>query len=68
MSRFNGVKHRVVEKTLRDNGWAVIRCAGSHETWEKDGKRIVITAASSGVNRMVVRRLFRENNIWPIPT
>lgn len=68
MSKFNGIKHRVVAKILRRNGWTSIRCSGSHETWEKDGRRIVITAASGGVNAMIIRRLFKDNNIWPIPS
>lgn len=63
-----GVKYRKVAKVLTDNGWCAIRQSGSsHVIWGKDGRTISIANRPDGVNRMIVRRLFKENNIWPIP-
>ena len=62
-----GVKYRIVRQILLANGWSFNRKTGSHETWKKDDDSITIANRPDGVNRMIVRRLFKENNIWPIP-
>lgn len=67
MSKFVGVKYRVVKRILLDNGWQKIRHNGSHETWGKGDAKITIPNRPDGVNQMILRRLFKENNIYPIP-
>ena len=58
-----GIKYRKVAKVLVENGWHEVRQNGSHVIWGKNGIRISIANRPDGVNRMIVRRLFRENNI-----
>ena len=66
--RNTGVKYRVVAKILSDNGWSVVRQNGtSHVIWGKGSVRMSIPNRPDGVNRMLVRRLFSSNGLWPIP-
>lgn len=67
MSRFAGVKYKVVERIMLNNGWRKIRKRGSHETWAKESERITIANRTDGVNKMILRREFKIHNIWPIP-
>ena len=65
--RNTGVKYRVVAKILSDNGWSTVRQNGSHVIWGKGSVRMSIPNRPDGVNRMLVRRLFNSNGLWPIP-
>lgn len=65
--RNTGVKYRVVAKILSDNGWSTVRQSGSHVIWGKGSTRMSIPNRPDGVNRMLVRRLFNSNGLWPIP-
>jgi len=67
MGRYSGIKYRIVKRILIDNGWESVRRTGSHVRWRKGSQSISITNGSGGVNQMMVRRLFKENNISPIP-
>lgn len=63
-----GVKYRVVARILTDNGWSVVRQSGtSHVIWGKGNIHMSIPNRPDGVNRMLVRRLFKSNGLWPVP-
>lgn len=62
-----GIKYREVAKTLAKNGWRKVRQNGSHVIWGKGSIRMSIPNRPDGVNRMLVRRLFNSNGLWPIP-
>lgn len=64
MSLGEGYKFRVCERILRDNGWERVKYSrSSHVKFRKDGNTIVLSSGSQGVNRMIWKRLCKENNI-----
>lgn len=64
MSIGRGHKFRDCQRVLMRNGWVVCkRTSTSHVKFEKNGKTVVISSGSQGVNKMLWRRLCKENNI-----
>lgn len=61
--RFKGLKFCDVRRTLIRNGFSEEGQNGSHVKFKRDGKHLVVTNASSGVNMMVWRRLKKEHGI-----
>jgi len=55
------IKWRVCHKILIANGFVPTTCNGSHQKYVRDGKHIVISHLL--VNRMLWRRLVKENNL-----
>lgn len=60
---FKGLRFCEVRRTLIRNGFSEEGQNGSHVKFVRDGKHLVVTNASSGVNRMVWRRLKKEHGI-----
>lgn len=64
VSRFKGLQYSYCANILKENGWVLYaRGKGSHVKFTKGCSMIVITENSRGVNRMLWRRLCKENNI-----
>lgn len=61
--RYRGVRFSDVRRELIRNGFAIDSQKGSHVKFVRDGKHLVVTNASSGVNMMVWRRLKKEHGI-----
>ena len=61
--RYKGIRFSDVRRELIRNGFAIDSQNGSHVKFVRDGKHLVVTNASSGVNRMVWRRLKKEHGI-----
>ena len=61
--RFSGIKFRDAERILKRNGYVSEKAKGSHVKFRKGHDSLVITNASSGVNRMLWRRLVKEHKI-----
>lgn len=52
------------EKILKLNGFERVRTHGSHAIYKKEDKTIsVVVNNSSGMNRMICRRLIKENGL-----
>lgn len=59
-----GYKFVDCKRTLTRNGWTMEkRSRTSHVKFRKDGKTLVISDGTRGVNMMLWRRLCKENNI-----
>lgn len=50
-------KFREVRKALRADGWAKVRQAGSHETWESADGALVVTVAGKDSDTVPVGTL-----------
>lgn len=61
--RYKGIRFSDVCRELIRNGFTVDSQKGSHVKFVRDGKHLVVTNASSGVNMMVWRRLKKEHGI-----
>lgn len=61
--RYKGIRFSDVRRELIRNGFTIDSQKGSHVKFIRDGKHLVVTNASSGVNRMMWRRLKKENGI-----
>ncbi len=61
--RYKVVRFSDVSRELIRNGFTVDSQKGSHVKFVRDGKHLVVTNASSGVNMMVWRRLKKEHGI-----
>lgn len=52
------------ENILDNNGFIKARRKGSHVTYKKEDKMITIVACNSkGMNKMICRRLIKENGL-----
>lgn len=52
------------EHILYNNGFVKARSRGSHVTYKKEDKMITIVAGNSkGMNKMICRRLIKENGL-----
>ena len=59
-----GIRYAVVARILRRNGWAELpQGSTAHIIWSKGNVRMSIPRHPNGVNRMVLRRLFRDYGI-----
>lgn len=54
---------RKAVKILNDNGFRYERSKGDHDIYVKDGKHITIPYKSKGINKMLWRRLVKENGL-----
>lgn len=63
MSRFHdGLNPLKVRRVILSNGFLFLRQSGSHQMYRhEDGRTIVISEC--GVNRMIWRRLIKENHL-----
>lgn len=61
--RCKGIRFSDVRRELIHNGFTIDSQKGSHVKFVRDGKHLVVTNASSGVNMMVWRRLKKEHGI-----
>lgn len=62
MSTIAQLSLKQVKRILKDNGFSILRITGSHLIFARDGKHISIPHKSDP-NKMLVRRVFKENNI-----
>ena len=52
------------EHILNNNGFVKARRKGSHVTYKKEDKMItIVTSNSKGMNKMICRRLIKENGL-----
>ena len=61
--RFKGLKFRDVRRTLIRNGFSEESQNGSHVKFTRGGKHVVVTDNGRGMNRMVWKRIKKENGI-----
>lgn len=61
--RYAGIKFRDIERILKRNGYFGEKAKGSHVKFRKGVDSLVITNTSSGVNRMLWRRIVKEHKI-----
>lgn len=61
--RYKGIRFYDVRRELIRNGFAIDSQKGSHVKFVRDGKHLVVTNASRGVNMMVWWRLKKEHGI-----
>lgn len=54
------INARNVDRMLRDNGYALSRCNG-HRIYTKSGCKSI--AIPRSLNKMIVKRLIKENNL-----
>lgn len=52
---------RDFKRVLKKNGYKKIRQTGSHEIYKKDNRTISVPGIK--LNRMIARRLIKENNL-----
>ena len=60
MAHNNDIKFKEADRVLRRNGFVYDRTKGSHHYYIRDGKPVVINIKT---NRMVWRRICKENNL-----
>ena len=61
--RFKGLRFCDVRRTLIRNGFSEDGQNGSHVKFTRDGRHVVVTDNGRGVNRMVWKRIKKENRI-----
>ena len=54
---------REFKQILINNGYTYSRQRGDHLVYTNGGRNIVITAKEKGFNKMIARRLIKENNL-----
>ena len=59
-----GIRYKTVAQIMRRNGWTEMpQKSTAHVIWKNGSLRMSIPKHSNGVNRMVLRRLFRDYGI-----
>lgn len=61
--RFKGLRFSDVRRTLVRNGFSEEGQNGSHVKFTRGGRHVVVTDNGHGVNRMVWKRIKKENGI-----
>ena len=61
--KHDGLKFKDCAKVLKRNGFALVSQNGSHCKFVRDNRSMVICNSHAGVNRMLWKRLCKENNI-----
>ena len=61
--RFKGLRFSDVRRMLMRNGFSEEGQNGSHVKFTRDGRHVVVTDNGRGVNRMVWKRIKKENGI-----
>lgn len=63
MERTKQFNRREFIKILENNGYSFVSCKGDHGKWRKGERIIVIPLGGHSINKMICRRLIKENRL-----
>lgn len=63
MSTIKQYSVKEAKNILRLNGFVYVRSSGDHDIYKRDGNTISISVNNKDINKMLWRRLMKENNL-----